>query len=59
MEDEQVDPQDIWSAIQYLDPDEKDADTVGDTATTVPFLAVVIIAWAVSWGLLWVKVREP
>jgi hypothetical protein len=59
MEDEQVNPQEIWSAIRYLDPDDKDTDTVGHTATTVAFLALVIIAWALCWGLLWLKVRQP
>jgi hypothetical protein len=25
MEDEQVDPEDVWSAIRYCDPDERDS----------------------------------
>jgi hypothetical protein len=58
MEDEQVDPEEVWSAIRYLDREEKDTDTVGDTATIVAVVALVIILYAV-WGLLWLKLREP
>jgi hypothetical protein len=58
MENEQVDPEEIWSAIRYLDPDEKGTDNVGDTMTTVAWLALMIMVWAV-WGLFWLKVRTP
>ena len=58
IEDEQVDPKQIWLAIRYLDPDEMDMDTVRSTATTVSLLALVIMLSAL-WGLLWLKIREP
>jgi hypothetical protein len=58
MEDEQVDPEEIWSTIRYLDPDEKEPDIVGDTSTRMALLVLLIIIWAV-WGMLWLKVREP
>jgi hypothetical protein len=58
MEDEQVDPQEIWSAIRYLDPEEKDRNTVSNAATIVALLALVILVCAV-WGVLWLKVSAP
>lgn len=56
MEDEQVNPKDIWSAIRYLDPDKKNTDTDGGIATTVALFALVIIVLAV-WVLFWLKVN--
>jgi hypothetical protein len=45
MEDEKVDQQEVWSAIRYLDPDEKDKDKkgVGNTATIIAPLALLFI----------------
>ena len=58
MEDERVDPEEIWSEIRYLDPDNTGGNPVGDTATIVALVALVIIVCAV-WGVLWLKVNEP
>ena len=58
MEDEQVDPKEIWIAIRYLDPDERDTDSVRTVATIITLLAILIVVCALS-GLLWLKVREP
>jgi hypothetical protein len=60
MEDEKVDQQEVWSAIRYLDPDEKDKDKkgVGNTATIIAALALLFIVCAV-WVLLWLRLAEP
>jgi hypothetical protein len=55
--DEQVDPQEIWSAIRYLDPeDERDKDKESLTATIVAALVLLFIVCSVC-GLLWLRVR--
>ena len=33
MEDEKIDKEEVWSAIRYLDPDEREKDKEIDTAT--------------------------
>lgn len=58
MKDGQVEPEEILSAIRYLDPDKTDTDAVSDTVAIVALLAIVMIVCAM-WGLLWLKVREP
>lgn len=61
MENEKVDQQEVWSAIRYLDPDEKDKDQskneAGYTATTIAVLALLCIVWAVG-ALLWLRLAE-
>ena len=57
MKDKQVDAEEIWSAIRYLDPDERDTGS-GDRATIAALFALVIMVCAM-WGLLWLKVRQP
>jgi hypothetical protein len=56
IEEGPVDPEKIWSAIRYLDPDQ--THSAGGTAIMVALLALVILVCAV-WGLLWLKVAEP
>jgi hypothetical protein len=34
-EEERVDQDEVWSAIRYLDPDEKDKDRTGSVGTVV------------------------
>ena len=60
MEDEKVDQQEVWSAIRYLDPDEKDKDKKGasNTTTIIAALALLFIVCAV-WVLLWLRLAEP
>ncbi len=40
MENEQVDQEEVWSAIRYLDPDEQDRDPEAKTATIMAVLAL-------------------
>lgn len=42
-EEERVDQDEVWSAIRYLDPDEKDKDRIGSVGTVVAVLALLII----------------
>ena len=62
MEDEKVDQQEVWSAIRYLDPDDKDKDrdkeAASDSATMIAVLALLFIVCAV-WVLLWLRLAEP
>jgi hypothetical protein len=58
MEDEKVDKQDVWSAIRYLDPDEREKDKEVNTATIIATLALLLIVGGV-WVLLWLRVRQP
>jgi hypothetical protein len=43
MEDEKIDKEEVWSAIRYLDPDERQKDKEVNTATIIATLALLII----------------
>ena len=58
MEDEKIDKEEVWSAIRYLDPDEREKDKQVNTATIIATLALLIIVGGV-WVLLWLRVRQP
>jgi hypothetical protein len=58
MEDEKIDKEEVWSAIRYLDPDEREKDKEVNTATIIATLALLIIVGGV-WVLVWLRVREP
>jgi hypothetical protein len=58
MEDEKIDKEGVWSAIRYLDPDERKKDKEVNTATIIATLALLIIVGGV-WVLLWLRVRQP
>jgi hypothetical protein len=54
MEDEQVDQEEVWSTIRYLDPDEQDQDREHKTATIMAVLALLLTVCAV-WVVLWLR----
>jgi heme/copper-type cytochrome/quinol oxidase subunit 4 len=56
MEDEQLDQEEIWSAIRYLDPDERDKDREAKSATIIAVLAVLLTVCAV-WVVLRLRVQ--
>jgi hypothetical protein len=56
MEDEKVDEQEVWSAIRYLDPDDKDKDKNG-VGNIIAGLALLFIVCAV-WVLLWLRLPD-
>lgn len=56
MENEQVDQEEVWSAIRYLDPDERDQDREAKSTTIITVLVLVLTVCAVG-VLLWVRVR--
>jgi len=58
MEDEKIDKEEVWSAIRYLDPDERVQDKKVNVATTIAILAILLIVGGV-WVLLWLRVRQP
>jgi hypothetical protein len=58
MEDEKIDKEDVWSAIRYLDPDEREKDKEVNTTTIIATLALLIIVGGI-WALLWLRVRQP
>ena len=58
MEDEKIDKEEVWSAIRYLDPDEREKDKEANTATIIAVLALLLIIGTV-WVLLWFRVRQP
>jgi len=58
MEDEKIDKEDVWSAIRYLDPDERQKDKEVNTATIIGTLALLIIVGGI-WVLLWLRIRQP
>jgi hypothetical protein len=58
MEDEKIDKGDVWSAIRYLDPDEREKEKEVNTATIIATLALLIIVGGI-WVLLWLRVRQP
>ena len=55
MENEQVDQEEVWSAIRYLDPDERDKDREAKSATIIAVLALLLVICAV-WVVLWLRV---
>jgi len=56
MEDEQLDQEEVWSAIRYLDPDERDKDREAKSATIIAVLAVLLTVCAVC-VVLWLRVQ--
>ena len=58
MEDEKIDEEEVWSAIRYLDPDEREKDRETNTATAIAILAILFIVSGV-WVLFWLRVRQP
>jgi hypothetical protein len=58
MEDEKIDKEEVWSAIRYLDPDEKEEDKEANAATIIAVLALLLIVGGV-WVLLWFRLRQP
>jgi hypothetical protein len=58
MEDEKIGKKEVWSAIRYLDPDEREKDKEANTATIIAILALLLIVGGV-WVLLWLRVRQP
>jgi hypothetical protein len=57
MEDEKTDKEAVWSAIRYLDPDEREKDKEVNTATIIAILALLLIVGGV-WVLLWLRARQ-
>ena len=55
-EDEQVDKEEVWSAIRYLDPDERDQDREAQSATIIAVLVLLFMVWA-FWFVLWLRLR--
>lgn len=55
-EDEQVDKEEVWSAIRYLDPDERDQDREAQSATIIAVFALLFTVWA-FWFVLWLRLR--
>jgi hypothetical protein len=58
MEDEKTDKEEVWSAIRYLDPDEREKDKEANIATIIAIVALLLIVGGV-WVLLWFGVRQP
>jgi hypothetical protein len=58
MEDEKIDEAEVWSAIRYLDPDEKNRDKEGHAATIIAMLGLMFIVGSV-WVLLWLRLGQP
>ena len=54
-EEERVDQEEVWSAIRYLDPDEKDRDRAGHGASIIAVLALLTVVCAVG-VLLWLRI---
>jgi hypothetical protein len=56
MERERVDQEEVWSAIRYLDPDERDKDREAKSATIIAVSALLLTVCAV-WVVLWLRMR--
>jgi hypothetical protein len=55
MEHGQLDQEEAWAAIRYLDPDERDQDREARSLTIVAALALLLTACAVL-VVLWLRV---
>ena len=58
VEDEKIDKEGVWTAIRYLDPDEREKDKEANAATIFATLALLLVAGG-FWLLLWFRVRQP
>jgi hypothetical protein len=58
MKDEKIDKEEVWSAIRYLDPDEREKDKDVNTAALIATLAILLIVAGI-WVLLWLRIRQP
>jgi hypothetical protein len=58
MDNEEIDKEEIWSSIHYLDPDEREKDKEVNTATIIATVAILLIVGGV-WVLLWFRFRQP
>jgi len=58
MEDEQIDEEEVWRAIRYLDPDEPAKKHVLKTVTIIASWAVLLV-FGGAWFLLWLRVSQP
>jgi hypothetical protein len=56
IENEQVDQKEVWSAIRYLDPDEREKERGAKSATIIAVLALLLMICAV-WVVLWLRVH--
>jgi hypothetical protein len=57
MEREKVDQDEVWSAIRYLDPDERDKDRQAESTTTIIAVIGVLLTVCAVWVVLWLWVR--
>ncbi len=55
MEDKKIDKEEVWSAIRYLDPDEREKDKEANIAVIIAILALLLIVSGVC-VLLWFRV---
>ena len=58
MEDEKIGEEEIWSAIRYLDPEEREGNKETLMATIITTLALLLIVGSVLF-LVWLRVRQP
>ena len=56
IQDEQIDDEEVWSAICYLDPDEPARRKESNVATVIAVLALLFMV-CVVWALLWLQIR--
>jgi len=56
MEHEKVDHEEVWLAIRYLDPDERDKDRKAKSATITAVLALLLTVCTV-WVVLWMRIQ--
>jgi hypothetical protein len=59
MKGEKIDEEEVWSAIRYLDPDEREKDKEANTATVIAVLTVLAIAEYAVWVLLEFRLTQP
>ena len=57
MEREKVNQHEVWSAICYLDPDERDKDREGKSTTTIIAVMAIRLTVCAVWVVLWLRVR--
>jgi len=54
MKDEKIGKEEVWSAIRYLDPDEREKNKEVNIASIIATLALLLIVGGV-WVLLWLR----
>ena len=59
MEHKDIDEEEIWSAIRYLDPDHPEKDKGANTTASIMAVIVLLLIAGGVWALIWFRIEQP